>query len=70
MSNFTLEKHKFFPLIAWTLSIGFALFVGNLSLQLYGVTSELANRNAHLEEAVQENSTRLDSLEELLEELE
>lgn len=65
--NFTLEQHKFFPVIAWTVFIGFALFVGNLALELYHVTSELAESSNRVEQIAEDNSARLDALEAALE---
>lgn len=41
MQQYTLEKSKLFPLFAWTLTIGFALFVGTLTLQLRQAIQEL-----------------------------
>ena len=38
--NNTLESHKFFPYVAWTLVIGFALFTYNLTIN---VQRELAD---------------------------
>jgi hypothetical protein len=34
MQHRSLEKHTWFPYLAWTTVLSFALFVGNLTLQL------------------------------------
>ena len=67
--QFTLEKYKAFPYVAWTLFIGFAAFVGNLSLELYAVTSELAEASQELQQVTLENSARLDTMEEQIDSL-
>lgn len=61
--EFSLEKYKIFPFIAWTVFIGFAIFVGGLALELYDVTSTLAEDSHRLEQVAQDNSARLDALE-------
>jgi uncharacterized membrane protein YgdD (TMEM256/DUF423 family) len=33
--NISLENHKLFPYIAWSVFIGFALFTGSLVFNLY-----------------------------------
>lgn len=70
MKDFTLEKHRFFPYVAWALSIGFALFVGNLALQLQTVTEDLAAQNELLEYTVHNNTLRIDELEQTVNEVE
>lgn len=67
--NFTLEQYKAFPYVAWTLFIGFALFVGNLAMELYTITGELAESNVRIEQISNENATRLDAVETKLDTL-
>ncbi len=67
--NFTLEKYRVFPYVAWAIFIGFALFVGTLAIQLYSVTNELANNSSRLTEISNDNSARLDLLEAELDRL-
>ena len=47
----TLEKYKAFPYIAWTLVIGFAIFVYNLTMNLSEVAENLAISSSNLEKA-------------------
>lgn len=41
MSKYTLEQHRFFPIVAWSLCISFAFFVYCLCLELQTATAEL-----------------------------
>ena len=56
--NNTLESHKFFPYIAWTLVIGFALFTYMLAMELRGNVGSLGDRVDDLEERVSAVETR------------
>lgn len=67
--NFTLEKYKLFPYVAWAIFIGFAIFVGALAMELYATTNELADSSHRLTEISNDNSARLDLLEIELERL-
>lgn len=67
--NFTLEKYRVFPYVAWAVFIGFALFVGSLAVELYSETNEIANSNHRLAEIANDHSNRLDLLEAELERL-
>lgn len=59
MSHQQLEKYRWFPYVAWTLSVGFALFVGNLALELHDATDRLHSTTSHLQ-------NRLDEIERAL----
>jgi hypothetical protein len=67
--DFQLEKYKAFPYVAWTLFIGFAVFVGHLAFELYTVTEVLEEANVEINEIVNDNSNRLDAVEEQLDAL-
>ena len=43
MMNNTLERHKFFPYIAWSLVIGFVVFTYSLTIQLTQATNSLGD---------------------------
>lgn len=58
-----LEDHKIFPYIAWVIIIAFAIFTGQLALQLYTTTNNLASKSTQLETIVNDHSDRLNSLE-------
>ena len=42
MNQFTLEKSRYFPYVAWTLIIAFAVFVGSLTLELRHAINEIS----------------------------
>lgn len=65
----SLEKYRFFPVVAWATFISFALFVGMLAVNLYKVGNELADRSYQAELLANDNSERLDRLEEQIEAL-
>ncbi len=44
----SLEGHKFFPVIAWTTVIFFALFVGHMTMQVSAQISDLGERTETL----------------------
>jgi len=48
-SKQALERHKFFPYIAWALIIGFSLFVYTIVQDLRKTTSELQSVATRLE---------------------
>jgi len=48
-SNKSLEGHKFFPFVAWTLVIGFALFVYTIVQDLRQTSRELSETASRLE---------------------
>ncbi len=52
-----LENYRFFQPIAWTLCVGFASFVGMLSLQLQDTVAELESSSVNFE-------TRLQNIEQ------
>lgn len=47
-----LESYKIFPFIAWTLIIGFALFVYSMIMELKASTERLSARTELLEQHV------------------
>lgn len=53
----TLEAYKFFPYLAWALTIGFALFVYNIAIELQTVADDLQAKTKALEIYVQPNTT-------------
>lgn len=52
MQQFVLEKHKFFPYIAWAIIGGFALFVYHLSLNMATTAISLDDSSSRLEALV------------------
>jgi len=48
----SLEKHKTFPVIAWGLFIGFAVFVFFLATQLQATAEDLALQTTHTVESI------------------
>lgn len=54
--NNTLESHKLFPYIAWTLVIGFAVFTYTLTAQVQGELTGISDGVERLE-------VRLDNME-------
>ena len=66
--DFQLEKYKAFPYVAWTIFIGFAIFVGGLAMELYVLTDELARDSDRVARLADDNSQRLDQLEAALRE--
>lgn len=47
-----LEAYKIFPYVAWTLTLGFALFVYNITVKLTEVTQDLQMQTQFLEEHI------------------
>lgn len=54
--NNTLESHKFFPYVAWTLVIAFAVFTYALTMQVQGELSGISD-------GVERVEARLDEME-------
>ena len=48
-----LEEYSWFPIIAWTLSIGFAGFVGYLTLQLLDTAKQIQDSTMTLDHRLQ-----------------
>lgn len=67
MSNHRkLETYKLFPMIAWGIFIGFALFIYSITLELRDVSDSLertAQTNSTLESKINEQEARLRVLE-------
>ena len=59
MTQKKLEDYKWFPYVAWTLSIGFFLFVLNLTLELRATAAEL-------QESTMSLSYQLEQVERML----
>lgn len=49
-----LESYKIFPFLAWGLTIGFAFFVYNITVELKETTTELEIRTKILQERIDE----------------
>ncbi len=56
--NNTLESHKFFPYIAWTLVIGFAIFTYSLTMQFKTELTNIGDGVDRLEQKINEIDTR------------
>ncbi len=56
--NNTLESHKFFPYIAWTLVIGFAFFTYTLTMQFKTELTDIGDGVDRLEQKINELDTR------------
>tara|TARA_B100000508_G_scaffold20642_1_gene14067 strand:- start:2103 stop:2333 length:231 start_codon:yes stop_codon:yes gene_type:complete len=48
----TLESLKIFPLVAWGLTVGFAFFVYNITMELKEVTTDLQAQTQYLQEQI------------------
>lgn len=48
-SKHSLERHKFFPIIAWTVVVGFSLFVYTIAQDLQTTSRELGETTTRLE---------------------
>ena len=47
-----LESYKIFPYVAWTVTIGFSLFVYNITTDLVEVTRDLQIQTQQLQETI------------------
>ncbi|MCU0678336.1 MAG: hypothetical protein MUF19_01965 [Candidatus Pacebacteria bacterium] len=52
MTKRALESYRIFPYIAWTLVIGFALFVYQITVETTRAAADLSERTNHLEQLV------------------
>lgn len=59
MRDMTLEKHRFFPYIAWGIVCGFTFFVYTLIIELQAVTADLGAQTAQTEMQVQQATTNI-----------
>ena len=62
----TLEKYKIFPYIAWTIFIGFSIFLYSLVLQLQEAAESLTAANTSYEDInskILSNEERIEALE-------
>lgn len=57
--NNTLESHKLFPYIAWTLVVGFALFTYSLTLHLNESFDDIDTSVQNLEDRVEALEQRI-----------
>lgn len=46
----SLESHKIFPILAWVVTLSFAVFVYNITVELSGIVSDLQRQTDQLEE--------------------
>ena len=53
MAHKKLEQYKWFPVVAWTLAIGFAAFVSSLALELRNTADGLRETSISLEQRMQ-----------------
>jgi len=56
----SLEKFKIFPYVAWGLTIGFAIFVYNITTELQAVTRDLQQQTQALEAKIEANDPQAD----------
>jgi hypothetical protein len=54
--NNTLESNKFFPYVAWTLVIGFAIFT-------YSLTTRVEQELTYISDGVERLEVRLDNID-------
>lgn len=59
----TLESLKVFPYLAWAVTLLFAVFVYNITLELQQVTTKLQAQTAALEEKVNTPVEEIDDFE-------
>ena len=53
MPHKQLEQYAWFPYIAWTVSLGFALFVGYLALELRTTADDLRDTSLSMEQRME-----------------
>ncbi|MCF7815464.1 MAG: hypothetical protein K9M10_00355 [Candidatus Pacebacteria bacterium] len=53
----TLESHKIFPYIAWTLIVGFAFFTYNLTVQFQSDLAQIGDGVDRLEQRLNDMGT-------------
>jgi hypothetical protein len=56
MTKRALESYRFFPYLAWTLVIGFALFVYQLTVETSQKIASLGEQTQYLEQVVNERT--------------
>ncbi len=56
--NNTLESHKLFPYVAWTIVIGFAIFTYMLTLRVQTDLEEIGDGVQRLEQKINEMETK------------
>jgi hypothetical protein len=59
MTKRALESYRFFPYLAWTLVIGFAFFVYQLTVQTGAAIAALGEQTSALEVQVNDRSNTL-----------
>jgi Tfp pilus assembly protein PilN len=62
-SDKTLESYRFFPYVAWIITISFALFVYNLTMEVKAQTDELHQRTLMLEQLVSTPPEQIEDFE-------
>ena len=50
--NKKLEEYRWFPYVAWTLSIGFSIFVGFLAIELRNTAASIEQSSLNLEQRI------------------
>ncbi len=60
MSKRTLEQYRVFPFIAWTLVLGFTIFVYNLTTKLNSYQNNLADHTINLEDVSKTDPLQID----------
>jgi len=60
MSKYSLEKHKFFPIVAWALIIGFSAFVFSIISDLKKASSSLERTAVNLEMKTKQDVADID----------
>lgn len=59
-----LEAYKVFPYVAWTVTILFAVFVYNITLELKEVTTDLQAQTDHLNKKLGERPDLIEDFEQ------
>ncbi|NCT01996.1 hypothetical protein GW766_01940 [Candidatus Parcubacteria bacterium] len=62
-SDRTLESFKIFPIIAWIITIGFAVFVYNIALELKAVAADLEKQTQFLQERASMSPQEIENFE-------
>lgn len=57
-----LEQYKAFPFIAWTVFIGFTIFVYGITIELNQITQDLNDTALSLEARVTNNESSIEAL--------
>lgn len=55
-----LESYKFFPIIAWIVTISFAVFVYGISVELREITTSLKKQSDWIQSKIDEPTSTVD----------